>query len=65
MLAICEDYQTKGFGTKGKTYYGFFKGLLYYWDIPTSSKITPFLAFLNDVNYYKTCIWQSVWLTAF
>jgi len=42
VLALCEDYQTKGFDTKGKTFYEFFKRLLYYWDIqediPTSSK---------------------------
>jgi len=25
MLALCEDYQTKGFDTKGKTYYRFLK----------------------------------------
>jgi len=24
-LALCEDYQTKGHGTKGRTYYGFLK----------------------------------------
>jgi len=24
-LALCEDYQTKGHGTKGKMYYGFLK----------------------------------------
>jgi len=24
-LALCEDYQTNGYGTKGKTYYGFLK----------------------------------------
>jgi len=64
MLALCEDYQTKGFDTKEKTY-GFFKRLLYYWDIPTSSKIMPFLVILNNVNYYKTFTWQSVSLTAF
>jgi len=51
VLALCEDYQTKGFDTKGKTYYGFFKRLLYYWDIITSSKKMPFLVILNNVNY--------------
>jgi len=25
VLALCEDYKTKGFDTKGKMYYGFFK----------------------------------------
>jgi len=46
---------TKGHGTKGKTYYGFFKRLFDYWDIPTSSKKMPFLVIFNYVNNSKTC----------
>jgi len=64
-LAFCEDYQTKGHGTKGKTNNEFLKRPFHCWDIPTSSKKMAFLVTLNYVNYSKTCIWQSVWLKAF
>ena len=36
--SLYEDYQTKGVGTKGKTYYEFLKRPFYYWDILTSFK---------------------------
>jgi len=58
-LALCEDYKTKGYGTKGKTYYGFFKKSFHCCDIPTFSKKMPFLVIFNYVNYLKTCIWES------
>jgi len=50
-LVLCEDYQTKGNDTKGKTCYGFLKRHFHCWDIPTSWKKISFLVILNNVNY--------------
>jgi len=57
-LALCEDYQTKGHGTKGKIH-GFLKDL-FITEISNFFKKTPFLVILNYVNNSKTCTWQSV-----
>ena len=52
-LALCEDYQTKGHGTKGKTYYGFLEdfSLLRYPNFFKKDAI---------FGHFQTCIWQSV-----
>jgi len=54
-LSLCEDYQTKGHGTKGKTYYGFLKDL-FIAEIFQLLQKTPFLVIFNDINYSKACI---------
>jgi len=57
-LALCEDYQTKGHGTKGKTNNGFLKDLFVI-EISQLLQKMPFLVTFNYINYSKTCIWQS------
>jgi len=67
-LALCEDFQTKGHDTKGKTYYGFLKDLF----IAEISQLLQKDAIFGHFqlrklfkDYSKTCIWQCAWLTAF